>query len=97
MNADLFRMLGDFSDLPEELFLVVLANVPPSDLWRTRAVCKRWNELTRDQFLWRAICERHLPSVIKPKEKSWEWLYMAKKVMLKVRAALVLLASSTHR
>ena len=49
-------------------------------------MCKRWNELTRDQYLWRAICERHLPNVIKPKEKSWEWLYMAKKVLLKVRA-----------
>lgn len=84
------RLLGDFSDLPEELFLVVLAHVPPTDLWRSRSVCKRWNELTRDQFLWRAICERYLPAVVKPKEKPWEWLYMAKKVILKVKHRIAL-------
>lgn len=77
------QQVGVFSDLPEELFILVLAYVPAVDLWRSRSVCKLWNALTRDPFLWRQICERLLNCSERPKEKSWEWFYMAKRVVLK--------------
>jgi hypothetical protein len=64
--------------LPEELLLILFSFVPPADLIRSRSVCRRWNALSRDQYLWKEICERvGLPSEEKPYERDWEWYWRA--------------------
>jgi len=78
-----FAKLGDFSALPEEIFLYILGELPASVLCSTRSVCTRWNELSRNSFLWQKMCERHLPGVKKPENKTSEWLYKSKKYVLK--------------
>nr|XP_020634844.1 F-box/LRR-repeat protein 12 [Pogona vitticeps] len=49
------RSPPSLSDLPDCLLLMILAWLPPRDRLGGARICRRWNRLVRDKFLWRHV------------------------------------------
>lgn len=49
--------LADWSNLPEELWILVFTSLEPPDLGRAAQVCQQWARLIRAETLWKLKCK----------------------------------------
>ena len=78
----------EISCLPDSLLLTVLQNLEVKDVVSSSAVCSRWNEICKDQLLWKNLFEndyiRQKPHtaetknsfVLAPNTDSWKSEYI---------------------
>lgn len=49
---------GCWSLIPEPVFLKILNHLTARDILQAGECCRRWNDISRDDFLWKKVFQR---------------------------------------
>jgi len=70
---------SDFFQLPDEVLIDILSFLPPRDIGKSSRVCRDFQRLADDSWLWRDICQNLFPFCSVDKYgKNWKWCYVAR-------------------
>lgn len=50
--------VSDWSVIPEPVFITILNYLTARDILNAGECCRRWNDITKDDYLWKKIFQR---------------------------------------
>lgn len=93
--------VSNWSLVPEPVFLTILNLLTAREILNAGECCRRWNDITKDDYLWKKIFQRDfkVDSVIglKPGEFSVCTVLCARKRTIRVCACFIVHGSMRHR
>lgn len=48
----------DWDYIPQPILLKILAQLPVRDILNASECCRRWNDITKDDYLWKKVFQR---------------------------------------
>jgi len=61
--------------VPKEIALFIFSFLEPKDLSLASQICRRWNILVNNDFLWEHLTKTNFPRTIKQPRESWKSLF----------------------